>query len=199
MAAGEDKVWETLAGLDPTEVCGRTDAVFEAERGLYLLKSFGKDFSVSPGERTIASHSPGGEIFLKRLGYFFRLSVLGYLTIARNVVPSGRLVSPLNMKSGQLFFRGSHVLPLDAVAEKYGGSRDGFLEKGNELGGERLGYGDASLKFLPLPRVPVVSILWTADDEFPARADLLFDSSCEIQMPVDVIWSIAMLSTLAML
>lgn len=199
MAAGEDKVWENLAGLDPDEVCARTDAVFDAAQGLYLLKSFGKDFSVSPGERKIESHSPGGEIFLQRLGYFFRLSVLGYLTIARNVAPTGRLVNPVNMKSGQLFFRGSHILPLDAVAEKYGGAREGFLERGNELGGERLGYGDASLKFLPLPRVSVVSILWTADDEFPARADLLFDSSCEIQMPVDVIWSIAMLSTLAIL
>jgi len=199
MSAGENKVWETLAGLDPGEVCRRTDAVFDVATGLYLLKSFGKDFSVSPLERKILSHSPGGEIFLQRLGYFFRLSLLGYLVNARNVAPSGRFVNPVNMKSGQLFFRGSHVLPLDTMAHKYGNAREGFLKRGDELGGERLGYGDASMQFLPLPRVAVVSILWTADDEFPARADLLFDSSCEIQMPIDVIWSIAMLSTLAML
>lgn len=164
-----------------------------------MLKSFGKDFSVSPRERKIFSHSPGGEIFLQRLGYFFRLSITGYLAIAKDVSPTGRLVNPMNMKSGQLFFRGSHVLPLDRVAEKYGNDRDGFLKRGEELGGERLGYGDASMRLLPLSRVAVVPILWTTDDEFPARADLLFDSSCEVQLPIDVIWSIAMLSTLALL
>jgi len=199
MSTGEEKVWETLADLDPAEVCRRTDAAFDAASGLYLLKSFGKDFSVSPRERKIFSHSPGGEIFLQRLGYFFRLSITGYLAIAKDVSPTGRLVNPMNMKSGQLFFRGSHVLPLDRVAEKYGNDRDGFLKRGEELGGERLGYGDASMRLLPLSRVAVVPILWTTDDEFPARADLLFDSSCEVQLPIDVIWSIAMLSTLALL
>lgn len=199
MSTGEEKVWETLTNLEPDEVCRRTDATFDAAAGLYLLKSFGRDFFVSPRERKIFSHSPGGEIFLQRLGYFFRLSITGYLAIAKDVSPTGRLVNPMNMKSGQLFFRGSHVLPLDRVAEKYGNDRDGFLKRSEELGGERLGYGDASMRLLPLSRVAVVPILWTTDDEFPARADLLFDSSCEVQLPIDVIWSIAMLSTLVML
>ena len=199
MATGEEKIWETLTSLDPGEVYRRTDATFDAAAGLYMLKSCGRDFSVSPRERKIFGHSPDSEIFLQRLGYFFRLSVIGYLATAKDVSPTGRLVNPVNMKSGQLFFRGSHVLPLHRVAEKYGNDREGFLKKGDELGGERLGYGDASMKLLPLPRVAVVSILWTADDEFPARADLLFDSSCEIQLPIDVIWAIAMLSTLVTL
>ena len=199
MSTGEEKVWETLTNLEPDEVCRRTDATFDAAAGLYMLKSCGKDFSVSPRERKIFGHSPDSEIFLQRLGYFFRLSVIGYLAIAKDVFPTGRLVNPVNMKSGQLFFRGSHVLPLDRVAEKYGNNRDGFLKRGEELGGERLGYGDASMRLLSLSRVAVVPILWTTDDEFPARADLLFDSSCEVQLPIDVIWSIAMLSTLALL
>jgi hypothetical protein len=199
MSTGEEKIWETLASLDPAEVCGRTDATFDATSGLYMLKSCGRDFSVSPRERKISGHSPDGEIFLQKLGYLFRLSVIGYLATAKDVSLTGRLVNPVNMKSGQLFFRGSHVLPLDRVAERYGNDREGFLKRGDELGGERLGYGDASMKLLPLPRVAVVSILWTVDDEFPARADLLFDSSCEVQLPIDVIWAIAMLSTLVTL
>jgi hypothetical protein len=198
MSTGEEKVWETLTRLDPGEVCRRTDTIFDPAEGLYMLKSFGKDFFVSPRERKIFSRSPGAEVFFQRLGYFFRLSVIGYLSVAKDVAPTGRLVNPVNMRSGQLFFRGSHVLPLDKVAEKYGNDREGFLKRGEDLGGERLGYGDASVKVLPLPRVAVILILWAADDEFPARFDLLFDSSCEIQLPIDVIWFAAMLSTLVM-
>lgn len=199
MPAGEEKVWETLATLDPEEVCRRSDTVFDSASGLYMLKSFGRDFHVSPREKKILCQSPDSELFLRKLGYFFSLSVTGYLAIARDVAPTGRLVNPVNMKSGQLFFRGSHVLPLDRVAEKYAGDREGFLKRGGELGGQKLEYGDASLELLPFSRVPVVQILWLADDEFPARADLLFDSACEIQLPIDVIWAIAMLSVLAML
>lgn len=199
MPGGEEKVWETLTGLDPEEVCMRTDATFDAASGLYSLKSFGREVLVSPHERRIFGASPDSEFLLKKLGYFFRLSAVGYLTVAKDVSPSGRLVKPINMKSGQLFFRGSHVLPLDKAAEKYGNDGEGFLRKGIELGGERLDYGDASLRLFPLPRVPVVMILWLADEEFPARADLLFDTASEVQLPIDVIWSIAMMTVIAFL
>ncbi|MCL5021881.1 MAG: DUF3786 domain-containing protein [Nitrospirae bacterium] len=196
MPTGEEKVWETLAGLSPDEVCRRSEAVFDPSADLYILESFGREFRISPREKRLFSDSPEGEVFLRRLGYFFRLSVIGYLALAKDIPLSGRLLKPENMKSGQLFFRGSHVLPLDKVAEKYGSDRDQFLERGRELGGRRLTYGDASLRLFPLPRVPVVEILWLADEEFPSRADLLFDSASEIQLPIDVIWSIAMLSVL---
>ena len=71
-----------------------------------------------------------------------------------------------------------------------------FVARGFLLGGSLLPFGDASLKLMPLPRVPVAVILWAADDEFPGRADLLLDSACELHMPADVIWSMAMLSVL---
>ncbi|HWR58600.1 MAG TPA: DUF3786 domain-containing protein, partial [Thermodesulfovibrionales bacterium] len=125
--------------------------------------------------------------------------VLGYFAMGKDVALSGRLIQPTNMKSGQLFFRGSHVLPLDKVAEKYGSDRESFSRKCQELGGTRLEYGDASFRLFPFPMVPVVVILWLADEEFPSRADLLFDAASEIQLPIDVIWSIAMLTCLAML
>ena len=60
-------------------------------------------------------------------------------------------------------------------------------------------YGDASLQLLPLPRIPISLTLWLEDDEFPARVDIMFDSTCELQLPTDIIWSVAMMSALVML
>jgi hypothetical protein len=45
-----------------------------------------------------------------------------------------------------------------------------------------------------LPKVPVTLILWRADDEFPARADLLFDATARHHLPTDVLWAVAMLA-----
>ncbi len=103
------------------------------------------------------------------------------------------------MKGGEMFFRGSHVLPLGGIAERYTNDPGGFTAKGKDLQAEILTYGDASLRLFPLPRVPVVLILWTGDEEFPPRADLLFDSTCEFHIPLDIIWSVAMMSILIMM
>ena len=84
-------------------------------------------------------------------------------------------------------------------AARYADDFEVFFEKGQELGGEQLEHGDASMRLHAFPRVPVTFILWRGDDEFPARADMFFDSTCEQHLPTDVIWSTAMSSVLIML
>jgi hypothetical protein len=195
---GEDKAWEILAELEAAEVCKNASASFDARTGCYLLRSFGMDFSVSVRDKNITSAAGGGEILLTRLGYFFRLSVLRYLAGAKRLEASGELVKLERLKGGEIFTRGSHALPLDAVAEGYARDKGRFLEKGKMLGGEPVRFGDAGLRLFPLPRVPAVLSLWLEDEEFPARLDLLFDSSCERHLATDVIWSVAMTTVLIM-
>jgi hypothetical protein len=195
MSTGELKAWENLKTLAPADVCSRSGAHFSLSTQIYSVHSFNMDFNLSLPEQSIT----GDDIFMKRLGYFFRLSALCYLNTAKDIPPTGRLIKPSDIKGGQLFFRGSHVLPLDGLAAKYGVRAEDFLHKGVELGAETAPYGDAALRFLPFPKIPVYLILWKEDEEFPARTDLLFDSVCEIQAPLDILWSIAMMTILAMM
>ncbi|HAK60743.1 MAG TPA: hypothetical protein DCO77_10225 [Nitrospiraceae bacterium] len=197
--AGEEKAWEILGTLKPGDVCTAADVTFNRESSCYRVTSFAMNFSVSLANRTITSDDPHGDALLARLGDFFRLSLLWYLVSAKKVDCTGTLVKLTSIRGGEAFSKGSHVLPLEQIAGKYGHDRDGFIERGRRLGGEVVGYGDAAVNLLPFPRVPVVLMLWIADDEFPARADLLFDASCELQAPTDIIWSIAMMSVLMML
>ncbi len=199
MVTGEEKAWENLTNLNPLDVCKKAGVSYDSVNGNYTLRSFGIDFSISPQKRVIKNISPEGENLLKRHSYFFNISALYYLINAKDIPLSGKLVKPAGLKGGEIFFRGSHVLPLDKIAERYGNDRTGFIEKGKNLNGNIMNYGDASVELLPLPRIPVTLILWLSDDEFGARADLLFDSTCEQHLPLDIIWSIAMMSVLVML
>jgi hypothetical protein len=196
---GEDRAWEILSTLKPEEVCKAAGVSRDELAETYRITSFGMDFSVSPREKSITGPAPESDVLLQRLGYFFRLSVLWYLVSARDIACTERLVKLENIKGGEIFTKGSHVLPLEPLAKKYGKNREGFIEKGKGLGGEPVKFGDAALKFFPLPRVSVILALWVEDEEFPARADLLFDSSCQLQVPMDIIWSVAMMSILVML
>jgi hypothetical protein len=199
ISSGEEKLWERLLTFDPADVCKRAGALYDRDTGSYLLKLFEIDFLISLKKREIKSVTEKGEILTKRLAYFLNPSVLSYLVNAKKIALSGKLIKPENIRGGEFFFQGSHMLPLNKVAEKYGDDKGGFISKGKELGGRLMEYGDAAIELNPLPRIPVTFILWLSDEEFAARMDILFDSSCEIQIPLDIIWSIAMMSILVLL
>jgi hypothetical protein len=196
---GEEKAWEILKSADPSVICTNASVTFDANPGVYTLRSFCAEFYIRPEKKTIKTTGPLSQGFVERYGYLFKHSCLWYLIRAKDIALTGKLVKPVNIKGGDMFFRGSHVVPLDTLSKKYGSDKTAFLGKGKELCAEVLGFGDASLKLLPMPRIPVTLILWFADEEFPPRADLLLDGSCEIQLPIDIIWSIAMISVLVML
>jgi len=196
---GEERAWELLSGLDPETICKNASVSFDDKSGCYILKSFCFDFSICPVQKTIKSLTPQGQILTERYGYFFVHSCLWFLIDSKDIPFTGRLVRPTNIKGGDLFFMGSHVLPLDSICKKYEYDAKAFLRRGKDLCGEVLGYGDASVKLYPLPRIPVTIIFWVNDEEFPSRADLLLDSSCEFLLPIDVVWSTTMLAILMML
>lgn len=199
MSSGEEKAWTTLACLYPENVCNKSLATFDSSEGHYVLQSYKWVIRVSPEDRRIYCPEPDSEILLKRLGYFSRLSILSYLIGAKDIPLSGQHVKPSGITGGAAFFRGTHVLPLEKLAAHYSGNIEAFAEKGKKMGATGDRYGDASLRFFPLPRVPVSLLLWDGDDEFPARTDLLLDSTCQFHLPLDIIWSVSMMTILIMM
>ncbi|MGD0282075.1 MAG: DUF3786 domain-containing protein [Dissulfurispiraceae bacterium] len=191
--------WKRLEEADPDIVCKNAAVGFDTATGRYILTTCGMDFFIAPGEKLIESIASDASLLLGKLSYFFRLSVPWYLTSAKDIPLSARLVKPDNLKGGHLFFRGSHVMPLDRVAGKYARDVEGFMMKCAHFGGTPQQYGDAAFALFPFPRIPVTIILWTADEEFDARVELLLDTTCELQAPIDIIWSISMMSLLMLL
>jgi hypothetical protein len=195
---GEQRGWDLLAAVEPGDVCERA-AVVQDEGGSFVVPVLGSSIVVDPVGRTITGSSLESTFVLTKTAYFSRLSILYYLTGAKNVPLSGRLLGPAELKAGQFFAGGSHRLPLDRIATRFGDDPDGFLAQAAAFGGIRREYGDAAVELWPLPRVPVTLILWRHDEEFPARSYLLFDETCELHLAADIVWSVAMMCVLVML
>jgi hypothetical protein len=200
---GEAKSWDTLSAMDPDEVCRRAGVRYDEDSGTYYLLSFGVEFLVIPEYRRIDCPTEEGCLFLKKLKDFFRLSVLWYLTSAIHIDPTGKYLRPVDVKGGHRFSAGTHVLPLDQIAARFGRDKYEFLAAGELYGAEIVeGYGDAAFNLYPLPRVPVTLVLWLEDDDedFPPRVDLFFDSTIDYQISLsDIVWSIAVMASLVML
>jgi len=197
--SGDQLAWALVADKEPTVLARQADVQYDFVANKFSMQCFGQEVLVDVSNYTITSHSLLGEKLLHGLGHFFDLAVLWYLGRARNIPPSGRMISPASLSGGEIFQRGSHILPLDQISARYGSDFGEFYKRGMELGGQQMEHGDASLRLLPFPRVPLTMILWGADEEFPARADMFFDATCEQHLPTDVIWSTAMTAVLIML
>lgn len=197
--SGDQLAWTLLTDKEPGMICKLAEVQHDFAANKFTVQSFGQEIFVDPTNYTITSYTALGEKLLHGLGHFFDLAMLWYLGRAKNVPLSGRLISPTSLSGGEIFQRGTHVLPLDRLAGRYANDFESFYKMGLELGGQQLEHGDASVRLYPFPRVPVTFILWKGDDEFPARADMFFDVTCEQHLPTDVIWSTAMTSVLIML
>ncbi len=127
---GEEKAWEILSGLEPSVVCRNAAAIYDEANNYYIVRSFCYDFIVKPEGRIILNNSQQGEILLKKYPYFFIHSCLWHLIHAKDIPLTGRLIKPADVKGGDLFFRGSLILPLDGLAKRYGKDRQSFLKKG---------------------------------------------------------------------
>ncbi len=198
---GEEKSWDEICELDSTDVSKRTLATFSKSSGSYAVKCFGIEFNVFPCERKIECTHQEGNLFMGKLKDFFRLSVLWYFASSKDIPFSGRLVKPTDVRGGQRFSSGTHVLPLDNIAKKFARDPDGFYLQGRKFGAEKVdGLGDIAIRLYPLPRVPVTILLWVEDEEFPPRVDLFFDSTCDFQISLsDIIWAVASMCALVML
>ena len=196
---GETEAWDILSGLDPERVADNAIARFDACKSTYALACLGQDILVSLPEREIHGISALGRLLTDEFSTYSRLSILKYLIHSTNLPLSGQLVRPSDLPGGDIFVRGTHVLPLNKMADRYGNDIDGFVTTGRRLGGTRCDYGDMSIRLLPFPRVPVVIIVWSGDQEFPPKSSLLLDSSCVSQIPVDIVWSTAMMAIEMML
>jgi hypothetical protein len=195
---GEEQAWEDLANSDPADVCDRAAVEYSEEQG-YVVPVFGLPIVVDVKTRALSASSPETEAVLTKMAYFSRLSILFYLLRAQKIESFGRLLKPSELKSNQIYLKGSHLLPLEPVAARFGSDAEAFLAHAARFGGQPRQFGDAAVELLPFPRVPVVLILWLEDDEFAARSYMLFDEVCELQLPADILWSVAMMCALVML
>jgi hypothetical protein len=124
-------------------------------------------------------------------GHDVHLVCVVYLLEAKEMRPSGQWVTAQSLRAGDFFFRGLHELPTGELARAYGSSPQAFLAAGRRLGGRVAEGGDACCELQVLPRIAIRLVLWTGDEEFPARVNMLFDSLADEHLPLDVIHTMA--------
>ncbi len=118
------------------------------------------------------------------------LALLNFLSLSHRIPAVTGLVNEHHLTGGTTFFRGPHVMASALVARRFATNGSQLLEIGEKWGGKPADFGEVALSFTIFPGLDWAIALWEEDDEFPARAQYLFDKNLEQMFQLDVIWAL---------
>lgn len=178
---------QQAAGIDPVSACELSGAAFEAERpddsGTFLLPFLGQAVRIRYPDFAFDADSP--------LPPHVRALLVYYLARSDGSSPTGDWRAFADLPDGRFYAAAFQGYTGDAIVRRLAEKADGIAAGIAALGGRALApselatNADAAWVVPALPRVPVALVWWDADEEFPARAELLFDSTARNHLPTD--------------
>ncbi len=178
--------WKQLKTRDIDQLCRLSLATLEPPRGL-LLPFFNRSLLVDIENGVLRERIAGR---WQPVDYpLLELVVQVYLLNVTKSPMTGERVSVNDLKDAH-FFQGPHTLKTAPLLEIFGRNLAGFRAAAESLGGSKLDLADAAYMFLPLPKIPIYTLLWEGDEEFEANMTVLFDRSIERHLTADAIWGV---------
>jgi hypothetical protein len=150
------------------------------------------EYEINLSDRQI--YTIKSETAQKPAEFLEQLCLLAYLINASDLPPANKLVKAETFPGGQFFFRGQHSFPTVKLEKVFGDCSEALYDKSAQLDAKKCEYGDASIELKMLPRIPVTIVIWKGDEEFPARASILFDKTAADQLPLDALLTIVNLT-----
>jgi hypothetical protein len=119
--------------------------------------------------------------------------LLHYLLHADGTPPAYEWLTYRDLRDGLFYAQAFERRAERPLAEAFGqgDSTDesqglrAFKAASTTLGGEPFDLADAAFAFAALPRLRMAALLWLGDEEFAARATILFDASAVHCLPVE--------------
>ncbi|MFH1116481.1 MAG: DUF3786 domain-containing protein [Pseudomonadota bacterium] len=184
--------WADLRSCPADRVIAREGVKVSKDGKGYELAFLNAVYEIDPVDERIGEISPQPS---RDLTEMFQILLIQYLLAPMGGPIDGNEISEKDCPGGVTFFQGPHALYVSPIAKLYGRNPDAFEKRGRELNAQFASHGDAAIRFLPFPEIPVTYVLWTADDEFPASVSVLFDSSINRWFELDMIFSLVWVLT----
>jgi len=175
-----DGLWQQVLGLDGLQTARRAKCRYLSDSQSYVITLLNREYTVELPEKKVSG-----------AGFTEELSILTYLINSKDLPVANKLKTAQQLPDGQFFFRGPHKLITEKLEEAFGQFPERLYDVMDKFGAERREFGDASIELYVLPRVPLTIVIWRGDEEFAARASVLFDETATEQMPLDALWASA--------
>jgi hypothetical protein len=124
--------------------------------------------------------------------------LLVHYCMAEPVERAGKLVRFAGLPGGHAYERAFLQRAVQPIADVFGDEPERLIECAKQLKGFALSHGDSSVEIQGLLRIPLVIILWKAE-EFPASATILYDETASQYLPTEDLAVLGELTTARLL
>ncbi len=179
-----DPLWDDVCVRDARQAAVCVGGCWED--GVFKVPLLGFTYAVDPLAQKILRNNDAGH----RVGY--QTGVVLLYTLAKSVgaPPSGRMVSPLELTGGTMFFTGAHSLATKPLAKRFGSAPHALVERAAALGGEAIDGADCAVRLPGLPNVPVYVLLWTGDKPAEARTFIGIDDRALFHLDLGAVFAL---------
>jgi hypothetical protein len=110
---------------------------------------------------------------------------LYYLAKADGTPLAERWISFRELPDGWLYHQAFHGYTGQVLVQALGNDVSPLVQAAAAAGGKQESFGDVGYRFDILPRVRLAVVYWLGDEEFPPRAQVLFDEAAGHYLPID--------------
>lgn len=114
--------------------------------------------------------------------------ILQYLAKCSGLPLRNKWISFLELPEGEHHFVPFQNEAMKPLAQKFGSDLPAFSRIGENLGGKPISMGDMALSLPVLPKLPLALALWEGDEEFPPKANVLFDGVAPTCLTTAGLW-----------
>lgn len=165
-----EMLWDDVRARPASEAAGCVGA--DVADGVFRVRMLGRVYALDTIARRIVRDDRPDH----RVSFQSGVVLLTSLARSMGVPPSGRMVSPVELQGGRMFFTGAHALAEKPIAERYGRRPEALIERAVALGGAAVaGLADCAVRLAGLPNLPLHVLLWTAEPDQPARVMIGID------------------------
>jgi len=177
------KALQALPLVDPQEVTTRAGVTYErvdASHGRFRIPFFGTLHSVAWPQGTVQTSATGKEAEI-----WVQILLLHYLLTADGMPLASEWIAFRNLPGGLGYDAAFQGRADNRLVAAFGTDDQAFVTAARSLGGEQLSFGDASYLFRALPRIWLAVVLYLADEDFSASAQVLFDGAASHYLPTE--------------
>ena len=179
--------FQELSDQDPKDVCRRAACAYDRLHEFYTLTVWGEDYRVFPHRGKIECVRDKADV----LPEVFHLFIVHYLLKSKDIEIRNEWISEKDIPGGATFFRGPHEIPTKLISGRFNNDLHRYTKACEQLNGVPLNLADAAYSFEITSRIPVATLYWVGDDDFPAESKILYDRTIAEHLASDIIYALA--------
>lgn len=169
-----------IAGKDPVAMAENAGVAFDSETQKFTVPYLNEDYLVTYPEGAVELAGKNKEVPIA-----VKILILHYLATANGAPLQNKWISFKELPDGAIYIGPFTNRAINPMLKIFAEKQKELVELAQSLGGRVEILGDTSVTVNAFPNVPITYVIYSADEEFPASGNILFDGSASCYLPTE--------------